>query len=157
MLSSQTPTCLSANDPRGCPEDTALHFPVVPHTAVPLTSEVQNVVAHSGLNMICPFEVILKWVGRWWDFERWYLGEINDVLMGLGKCLQSWIVLKGGLWALFLSGCLFLCFLLCCNTAQGHHQVWLRTLGLSAFRTVSFFINYPVPVLCHSNRRWAKM
>ena len=70
----------SANDPKG----TALNLPVVPHAALPLTSEVQNLVAYSGLNMIYPFEVICKWVERWRDFERWGLGEINDVLMGLG-------------------------------------------------------------------------
>lgn len=46
--------------------------------------------------MICPFEVSRKPVERWWDFERWRLGEMNDILMGLGWYLQSGFVLKGG-------------------------------------------------------------
>lgn len=61
-----------------------LAFPIVTRTAVPLTSEVQNLVAHCGLGMIL-LKSCVSGLGGGGTLRGSGLGGINDILMGLNQ------------------------------------------------------------------------
>lgn len=76
MLSSYLYSSASFTIPQGIPEGKVLAFPIVTHTAVSLTIEVQNLAVYYGLNIVCLFGFMCKQVGRWRVLERyWLMGD----------------------------------------------------------------------------------